>query len=209
MYKRQYPVSKKVKFLSLEKFEPVVSYKNIGVRPTEVNILKLKKVKINELIHFNQQNLLIPRYSDKDKKSCTIKIDGPGIRLSCDGSMACADRMLVFQGINKNDLQFILFNHVNDRGASAISYASLKSLNQSFISEETKNQRLDPFPNIYMLNYLINNIDDTDIYNKNIKIIDVTLQKMGNGENVFFCMKSSLLKNDSLINGVRVFNWKQ
>ena len=60
-----------------------------------------------------------------------------------------------------------------------------------------------------MLNYLINNIDDTDIYNKNIKIIDVTLQKMGNGENVFFCIKSSLFQNDSLINGVRVFNWKQ
>jgi hypothetical protein len=204
-----YPASKKVKFLPLEKFEPVASYENIGVRPTEVNILKLKKVKINQLIHFNQQNLLIPGYSDKDKKSCTIKIDGPGIRLSCDGSMACADRMLVFQGIDKNDLQFILFNHINDRGASAISYASLKSLNQSFISEETKNQRLDPFPNVYMLNYLINNINDTDIYNKNVKIIDVTLQKMGNGKNVFFCMKNSLLQNDSLINGIRVFNWKR
>ena len=136
-------------------------------------------------------------------------MDGPGIRLSCDGSMACANRMLVFQSIDKNDLQFVLFNHINDRGVSAISYASLKSLNQSSISDETKNQRLDPFPNIYMLNYLINNVNDTDIYNKNVKMIDVTLQKMGNGGNSFFCMKGNIFKNDSLINGVRVFNWKR
>ena len=76
----------------------------------------------------------------------------------------------------------------------------MKSINQSGV---------DPVPDIYMVNHLVNNIDDTDGFKKNVDIIDVTLQKMGNGKNILSCMKSSLFQGDSLINGVRVFNWEQ
>jgi len=57
-----------------------------------------------------------------------------------------------------------------------------------------------------MVNHLVNNINDTDGFKRNVDIIDVTIQKMGNGKNILSCMKSSLFQGDSLINGVRVFN---
>ena len=87
-----------------------------------------------------------------------------------------------------------------------ISYASLKSLDPSFITGGNRKKPLDPFPNIYMVNHLVNNIDDTDRFKRNVDIVDVTLQKMGKGKNILSCMKSSLFQGDSLINGVRVFN---
>ena len=122
--------------------------------------------------------------------------------------MACAGRLISRPDIEETDQQFIFFSHMNDRGANAISYASMKSLDQSILTKEDrkKKQSLDPFPDIYMLNYLVNNIDDTDGFKRNVDLVDVTLQKMGNGKNILSCMKSSLFQGDSLINGVRVFN---
>jgi len=95
---------------------------------------------------------------------------------------------------------------MNDRGADMISYASLKSLDTSFMTGGNRGKPLDPFPNIYMVNHLVNNINDTDGFKRNVDIIDVTLQKVVNGKNILSCMKNSLFQGDSLINGVRVFN---
>jgi len=95
---------------------------------------------------------------------------------------------------------------MNDRGADVISYASLKSLDTSFMTGGNRKKPLDPFPNIYMVNHLVNNINDTDGFKRNVDIIDVTLQRVGNGKNILSCMKNSLFQGDSLINGVRVFN---
>jgi len=202
-----YPASKKVKFFPLEKYKPIVSYKNKGVRPSEVHILK-RKVGIDSLINFNQQYLLKLGFTGKDKNDCNIKIEGQSLRFKCEGEMACASRLISSPDIEEADQQFIFFSHMNDRGANAISYASMKSLDQSLLTQgdRKKKQSLDPFPDVYMLNYLVNNIDDTDEFKRNVDLIDVTLQKMGNGKNILSCMKSSLLQGDSLINGVRVFN---
>ena len=120
--------------------------------------------------------------------------------------MACASRLISNPDIKETDEQVIFFSHVNDRGADAISYASLKSLDTSFMTDENRKKQLDPFPNVYMVNHLVNNINDTDGFKRNVDIIDVTIQKMGNGKNILSCMKSSLFQGDSLINGVRVFN---
>jgi hypothetical protein len=200
-----YPASKKVKVYPLEKFESVASYKNIGVRPTEVNILKYK-VGIDSIINFNQKILLKLGFTGKDKKNCNIKIEGQSLRFKCEGEMACASHLISSPDIEETDQQFIFFSHMNDRGADAISYASLKSLDPSFITGENREKPLDPFPDVYMINHLVNNIDDTDGFKRNVDIIDVTLQKVGRGKNILSCMKSSLFQGDSLINGVRVFN---
>ena len=66
-----------------------------------------------------------------------------------------------------------------------------------------------PIPDIYMLNDLVNNIYDLDLYRKSIDLIDVSVQQMGNGKNTMFCMVGRLFKSNSLINGIKVFNWKQ
>jgi hypothetical protein len=200
-----YPANKKVKFLPLDKFESVISYKNKGARSSEVHILK-RKVGIDSLININQQHLLKLGFTGQDKKNCDIKIEGQSLRLKCKGAMACASRLISNPDIKETDQQFIFFSHINDRGANEISYASMKSLDQSLLTGEGRKNKLDPFPNVYMVNHLVNNIDDTDGFKRNVDIIDVTLQKMGNGKNILSCMKSSLFQGDSLINGVRVFN---
>jgi len=204
-----YPANKKVKFHPLEKFEPEVSFENKGVRSSEVHILK-SKVEINSLMSISQQDLLKIVFTNKDKKACNSKIDGRGIRLNCRrAGMSCAAQLLVNPNIEKKDLQIILFNHVNDKGADAISYASLKSLDQSFITGENVKKQLDPFPYVYMVNHLVNNIDDTDGFKRNVNLMDVTFQKLSNGKNLLLCMKGDMFQYNSLINGVRVFNWKQ
>ena len=204
-----FPVTKKVKFLPLDKFKLVASFENKGVRSSEVHILK-SKVEINSLMSINQQGLLKIAFTNKDKKPCNSKIDGKGIRLNCGrAGMSCAAQLLVNPNIEKKDLQIILFDHVNDRGADAISYASLKSLDQSFITGENRKKQLDPFPYVYMVNHLVNNIDDTDGFKRNVNLIDVTFQKLSNGKNLLFCMKGNMFQYNSLIDGVRVFNWKQ
>jgi len=204
-----YPASKKVKFLPLDKFKPAVSFQNKGVRPSEVHVLK-SKVEISSLMSINQQDLLKIVFTNKDKKPCNSKIDGKGIRLNCGrAGMSCAAQLLVNPNIEKKDLQIILFDHVNDKGTVAISYASLKSLDQSFITGENVKKQLDPFPYVYMANYLVNNIDDTDGFNRNVNLMDVTFQKLGNGKNLLLCMKGDMFQYNSLINGMRIFNWKQ
>ena len=123
--------------------------------------------------------------------------------------MSCAAQLLVNLNIEKKDLQIILFDHVNDKGADAISYASLKSLDQSFITGENVKKQLDPFPYVYMVNHLVNNIDDTDGFKRNVNRIDVTFQKLSDDKNLLLCMKGKIFQYNSLINGVRVFNWKR
>lgn len=204
-----YPANKKVKFHPLEKFKPEVSFENKGIRSSEVHILK-SKVEINSLMSISQQGLLKIVFTNKDKKACNSKIDGRGIRLNCRrAGMSCAAQLLVNPNIEKKDLQIILFNHVNDKGADAISYASLKSLDQSFITGENVKKQLDPFPYVYMVNHLVNNIDDTDGFKRNVNLMDVTFQKLSNGKNLLLCMKGDMFQYNSMINGVRVFNWKQ
>jgi len=204
-----YPANKKVKFHPLEKFKPEVSFENKGIRSSEVHILK-SKVEINSLMSINQQDLLNIVFTNKDKQACNSKIDGRGIRLNCRrAGMSCAAQLLVNPNIEKKDLQIILFNHVNDKGADAISYASLKSLDQSFITGENVKKQLDPFPYVYMVNHLVNNIDDTDRFKRNVNLMDVTFQKLSNGKNLLLCMKGDMFQYNSLINGVKVFNWKQ
>ena len=111
----------------------------------------------------------------------------------------------ILPNVEKNDLQFILFHHINDKGTKTTSFASLKS----FITEENVKKQLDPFPYVYMVNHIVNNIFDMDLYRKNVDLIDVSLQKMGDGNNTLFCMSGKLFEGNSLIKGAKVFNWEQ
>ena len=72
-----------------------------------------------------------------------------------------------------------------------------------------ENQDFTLLPDIYRFNDLVNNINDMDPYRKNVDLIDVSVQQMGNGKNTMFCMVGRLFKSNSLITGVKVFNWKQ
>lgn len=211
-----HPAAKKAKFLSSEKFKPVASFVNKGIRPSEVHIFK-RKISIKSVIHFDQNNLLMPGYFGNFGKSCKAKLDGKGIRMKCDQSnISCANQTLTFPDVKKNDLQFVLFNHVNNQGTKTLSFASMKSMSQAMTNHSTltknpkkEEQTYDPLPSVYMINQLINNISDLDIHRKNVDLIDISLQQMSKGTDVLLCMQGSLFKDNSLIKGVKIFNWKQ
>ena len=89
-----YPASKKVKFLPLDKFKPVVSFENKGVRSSEVHIF-INKVEMNPLIRINETMLSVPEYFGNFEKVCKTKIDGQGVRISCDESQyTCVKQLL-------------------------------------------------------------------------------------------------------------------
>jgi len=200
-----YPASKKVKFLPLDKFKPVVSFENKGVRPSEVHIFK-NKVEVNPLIRINETMLSVLEYFDKHGTVCKAQTHEQGVRVKCNASpFTCVKLVLNFPNVENNDRQFILFHHINDKGTKKTSFASLKS----FITEDHVKKQLDPFPYVYMVNHLVNNIFDMDLYRNSVDLIDVSLQKMGNGKNTLFCMRGKLFEGNSLINGIKVFNWKQ
>ena len=87
----------------------------------------------------------------------------------------------------------------------------MKSLDQSLFNRKLRKegQQFNPIADVYLLNNLVNNIDDADTYKENVDRIDVSLQKMGDGNNTLFCMSGKLFEGNSLINGIKVFNWKQ
>ena len=202
-----YPASKKIRFFPLDQFKPIVFFENKGVRPSAVHIFK-RKVEIYPVVDLNQSDFLIPGYYGNYKKICNTQVDGQGIRVKCYGSnMSCANHLLTLS-VKKIDLQFILFHHINDRGTKTVSYASMKSMDQSEKSRK-ENQDFTLLPDVYRFNPLVNNINDLDIHRKKVDLIDVSLQKMGDGKNTLFCMVGSLFEGNSLIRGVKVFNWKQ
>jgi hypothetical protein len=204
-----YPFSKRLEFLSLDKFEPMVSYKNSGVRPSAINIFR-RRVELEPIINLNTTNLSIPSFVGNFGAACKVQNKVNGIRIRCDSSsFSCVENVLNIPNIEKNDLQLVFFHHVNDKGTNTLSYATVKSMPaEAFIKNtNTGKQEFNPTPDVYMANLLVNNIADLDVYGENIDLIDVTLQKMGGGKNVLICMAGKLFKDNSLIQGVKVFNW--
>ena len=97
---------------------------------------------------------------------------------------------------------------MNDKGTKRASYASMRSMPPSAKAIKEK-LPFSPIADIYLLNRLVNNIYDLDLYRKNVDLIDISLQKMGGSKNILFCMGGRLFEGNSLIKGVKVFNWKQ
>jgi hypothetical protein len=203
-FQMSYPSSQSIELLPLDKFEPVISFENHGVRPSEVHIFK-RKMDIEPLIHMDYQALALPPYFGNYNKACNKRIDGQGLRISCQSSQfTCANQQLTLPKVKENDLQFVLFQHQNNHGTKAMSFASLKSLSQK--NSTPKNKAVVPIPEVYSVNSLVNNIQDLDIFRERVDLIDISLQKMGGGKNVIFCMVGNLFADNTLIEGMTVFN---
>jgi len=204
-FQMAFPKSQSLELLPLDKFERVVSFENKGVRPSEVHIFK-RKVDASPVVHLNAQALAIPEYFGNFNRTCKRRIDGEGLRISCENSqMACSNLQVTVNGVTENDFQFVLFHHQNDVGAKAISFASLKSMAQK--QTLPKEQIFVPIPETYRVNPIFNNIQDLDIFRKNVDLMDIGLQKMGTGNQAILCMVGKLFKNNSLIKGVSAFNF--
>ena len=192
-----YPANKKVKFLPLDKFKPVVSFQNKGVRPSEVHIYK-RNLRANQLLHIDKNLLAQLGYFGDYGKTCDKKISEQGIRISCVKSpISCTQQKFVFPNTSKNDFQLILFHHNNDSGTKTLSYATLKSINRSG----------DPVPDVFMVNPQTNNLLDLDVHREKVDLVDITAQKMGDGKNTILCMRGKLFDKNSLIKGMKIFSF--
>ena len=206
-----YPIRKNIEILSLDRFKPLVSFENKGVRSSEVHIFK-KKVEMKPLLDLNEKKLSMIEYFGNKGTACKAQTYEQGVRIKCNGSnFTCYKHIFNFPNIEKNDLQFMLFHHVNDKANMATSFASLRSMDQSLFNRKLRKegQQFDPIPDVYLVNNLINNIDNVDVYKENVDGIDISIQKMGDGNNTVFCMTGKLLEGNSLISGIQAFNWKQ
>ena len=69
-----------------------------------------------------------------------------------------------------------------------MSFPSLNSTDQSKFTAKAgkEKQVINPFPSVYMLNRMVNAIKDLDIHTEYVDLIDVSLQKMGDGGGTFF-----------------------
>lgn len=203
-FQMSFPSNQSIELLPLNKFELVKSFENHGVRPSQVHIFK-RKVDIQPISHMDYQALALPAYFGNFNKSCEKRIDGQGIRISCQNSqLACANQRLNLPNVAENDFQVVLFHHQNDLGTKAVSFASMKSLTQK--PSQPKNQGVVPVPEVYAVNPLVNNIQDLDIFREKVDLMDISLQKMGGGDNAMFCMVGNLFADNSLIEGVSIFN---
>jgi hypothetical protein len=191
-----YPSIKNTALFSLSKFKLSASFKNNGVRPSEINIFK-RKLKAEQLLHINK-NLLSQLEYFGDNGDCEKKNTTEGIRISCIKSpISCAHQKFTFPKTLESDFQLILFQHRNDSGTKTLSYATMKSINQSG----------DPVPDVFMINPQVDNLLDLDMYRKKVDLIDITAQKMGDGKNTILCMRGKLFDANSLIKGIKVFSF--
>jgi hypothetical protein len=204
-FQMTFPKPQSLALLPLDKFERVVSFQNKGVRPSQVHIYK-RKLDVRPVMHLDSQALAIPEYFGNFNRTCKRRVDGQGLRISCENSeLACANLQVTVNGVTENDFQFVLFHHENDRGAKAISFASIKSMAQK--KSLPKGTIFIPIPDEYRVNPIINNIQDLDVYREKVDLMDIGLQKMGAGNQAMLCMVGKLFKDNSLIKGVSAFNY--
>ncbi len=190
-----YPSIKNTELFSLSKFILLASFENNGVRPSEIHVYK-RKLKADQLLHIDQNLLSQLRYFG-DNGDCKKKKTTEGIRISCTKSpISCTHQRFTFPNTSKNDFQLLLFHHHNDSGTQTLSYATMKSINQSG----------DPVPDIFMVNPQIDNVLDLDMHREKVDLVDITAQKMGDGQNTILCMRGKLFNGNSLIKGIKVFS---
>ena len=165
------------------------------------------------MLHMDLNTLRRPQYFGNNGISCKAHINDQGMRAKCDelSPLFCASQTIKFPEVSENDLQFIFFRHVNDKGTRTLSFSSIKSLSSSITNDNSGKtpKVLNPIADFSMINSLVNNLLDLYIYRENVDLVDVSLQQMGDGNKSLFCMYGKLFEGNSLIKGVQVFNWRQ
>jgi hypothetical protein len=61
-------------------------------------------------------------------------------------------------------------------------------------------------PEVYRVNPLVNDIQDLDKFRGNVEMVDISLQKMGGGDNAIFCMRGNLFDGSSQIKSATIFH---
>lgn len=107
--------------------------------------------------------------------------------------------------MSKNHYQLTVFHHHNDRGTKFLSSVII---NQPQGDEQKMMLAPGFFSNTYLVNPLVDELDDVDLFRKNINSITLSLSQLKSNKNLLMCMRGDLFNGNSLIKGIKLINFK-
>lgn len=196
-------ISRKAEAISLTGFEKAASFENSGQRPSSVHIFR-KKADSSSFMKMSAEKLAEQEYFGSEAKQCKKEFSDEGLRLTCSmNGFACINR--IFPLKRKGKGQFVIFHHLNDRGRRTVSFSALKGA-ERHPKTGIVGLGYGFFSGIFLVNSLIDNIEDLDTFRENIDLYDLNYQKIENDENgLLMCMAGNLFNGDTSMKGIKVF----
>tara|TARA_B100000686_G_scaffold354567_1_gene465489 strand:+ start:3681 stop:4670 length:990 start_codon:yes stop_codon:yes gene_type:complete len=192
-------------FLKMEYFKLVAYFRNSGVRGKRVYIFR-SSVSEQQGFYFDHQNLASIGFFGQDGAQCKTSSVANGVRLFCgDSRIACSNRYLNLPLKIKGDYYlFGLLNHVNDVGTNSKSAAFLNPAKISSAGFQFDNK--DFKTNLFFANFLTDQINNLDKFEKNISQNVVHFQKLSRNRSLLLCIQGQLFQDNALIKNITFIN---
>ena len=201
------PLLKKHKLIRLNKRLTVKSFTNEGVRGSYIDIYKIKVDSIS-VVNLTANELGSLSYFGNGPSNCKTTIRAGGFSISCaykDSPFACSTQPLVSPKMKQGNFQMALFHHNNKNGTKKTSMALVNSLGPSF---DLKYLTVQFFEKSYLLNNLIADERNLDLFQENVEQLVPSVQKIKTNKNILFCMVGKLFNDNSIIKGIKIYDFK-
>ena len=107
--------------------------------------------------------------------------------------------------MKQGNFQMALFHHNNKNGTKKTSMALVNSLGPSF---DLKYLTVQFFEKSYLLNNLIADERNLDLFQENVEQLVPSVQKIKTNKNILFCMVGKLFNDNSIIKGIKIYDFK-
>ena len=201
------PLLKKHKLIRLNKRLTVKSFTNEGVRGKHIDIYKIKVDSVS-VVNLTANELGSLSYFGNGPSNCKTTIRAGGFSISCaykDSPFACSTQPLVSPKMKQGNFQMALFHHNNKNGTKKTSMALVNSLGPSF---DLKYLTVQFFEKSYLLNNLIADERNLDLFQENVEQLVPSVQKIKTNKNILFCMVGKLFNDNSIIKGIKIYDFK-
>lgn len=188
-------------FIPLDRFQPIVDYQNMGIWHTHsrIKIYKASTSKMASIsINANSMNDLF----GSDGKPCVKNQASDGILVNCIDDNLVYSPMTFDLPSSTNTYQLSIFHHLNLNGTKFISGAITLDRNQPMRVTG------DVYKKGYMINELVDEIDDLDIFRENVPAFDPSLQQATIEANPRLFLSGDLFRNNSILKGVEIVFFK-
>jgi hypothetical protein len=184
----------------------VNKFKNQGVRGSNIKIHK-KFILEQYTLDLNLTLLSGTEYIG-DSNQCTKSnfLIRQGFFLSCpDSRIVCSESKFNLSTLKtRNHKQLVILKHLNLKGTSFRTLAFLESIPK----DSPKNHDPRKFlTNQFKINPMAKNLTDLDPFAENVMNFDYSLQTLSTNKNLVVCMVGNLFNDNSLIEGIKVFNF--
>ena len=66
----------------------------------------------------------------------------------------------------------------------------------------------DFFAKTYKVNHLVDELDDIDMFRKNVDTMTLSLEQLESNQHLYMCTTGDLFNGNSLLKGIKLFNFK-